>query len=84
MRSFPLWYTVTDHGPIVSFAVLPHTRVFGVTVNATAPLPVPLLTAGTSQVWLDATFHAQPAFVITLTAPLPPAAGTVTEVGDTL
>lgn len=84
VRGFPLWYTVTAQGPTVSFAVLPHTRVFGLTVNATAALPVPLVTAGTSHVWFDAAFHPQPALVITLTSPLPPAAGAVAEVGDTL
>ena len=80
----PLWLTVTAQGPTVSFAVLAVVPLFVLAVNANLELPVPLVTEGTSQLWLETTVHAHPEPVVALTSPLPPAAGTLADVGDTL
>ena len=84
LRGFPPWVTTTAQGPIVSVALLLAAAPFGLTVNPDVAVPLPLVTAGTSQVWLDTIVHAQPASVNTLTLPVPPAAGTLADVGDTL
>ena len=60
-RDFPLWLTVTAHGPTVSLAVLPMIEEFGLTEKTTVALPAPLATEGTSQLWLGMTAHVQPA-----------------------
>ena len=83
-RGFPLWLTVTAQGPTVSFAVLPVIPLFVLAVNANVALPLPLVTEGTSQLWLEATVHPHPGPVIVLTSPRPPAAGTLADRGDTL
>ena len=68
----------------MSRAVLAAIPKFGLAVNVNEALPVPLLTEGASQLWLEATVHAHPGSVTTLTSPLPPALGMLTYVGDTL
>ena len=82
-RGIPFWLTDTTQGPTVSLAVLLVALVFRLTVNATVAGPVPPLTEGTSQLWLEATAHVHPGSVNALTSPLPPVAGTLSEVGDT-
>ena len=59
-RALPLWNTVTAQGPTVSVACLFVIALFCLTVNENVDVPVPLVTAGTSQLWLEATVHAQP------------------------
>ena len=57
----------------MSLAVRAAIPKFGLAVNVNEALPVPLLTEGASQLWLEETVHAHPASVTTLTSPLPPA-----------
>ena len=53
-------------------------------VTETAPLPGPPPLTTAIQLDVLAAVHAQPAPVVTLKLALPPAAGTLAEVGDTL
>ena len=54
------------------------------TVSDTVPLPEPLPPATVIQVWEAAAVHEQPLPAVTVKLALPPAAGTLAEVGDTL
>ena len=54
---------------------------FGCTVKAMVPLPVPLLLVTVIQGALLTAVHVQPATVVILKLPLPPATGTVAFVG---
>jgi hypothetical protein len=68
----------------VSVADLVHMLLFDLAVYVNPPPPDPPVAEGISQPALDTTPHAHPEPVVTLTWPLPPAAGTLAEVGDTL
>jgi hypothetical protein len=78
------WLTVTACPPIVTVSVRALLVVFDVAVSVTLPLPLPL--AGDTVIHVDdvVASQVQPAGEVTLTVALPPLAGAVTVVGDTV
>jgi hypothetical protein len=69
--------------PAVTVPLREFVDVFGATVYATLPLPLPVapLVIASHDLLLDAV-HAQPVAAVTLMVPLPPAATTLAEVGE--
>src|SRR5436190_18511178 len=69
---------------MVSVPVRELVPVLAATVKATLPLPVRLLPpVKVIQLALLATVHAHPLVVVTVVLPVPPAAATLCDVGDT-